>query len=233
MTASVILPTYNEHETIVLLINEILAAVPDVDVLVVDDDSPDLTWSLIEQAFTGDSRVRVLRRIGRRGLPSALAEGTNQAKGEAVVWLDADGSMPAADIPALLAGLADADVAVGSRYAPSGRDARTSSFRIVTSWLINGFAALVLGGGVRDFTSGFIAARRPVLDRVPIRTDYVYGEYCIDFLHRAARAGFRIREVAYSCGERRGGETKTAPDIARFMRLGLGYVISIVRLRLG
>src|SRR5262249_58229661 len=110
-----------------------------------------------------------VRRMGRRGVPSAVAEGTNQAKGEAVVWLDADGSMPAADIPALLAGLADADVAVGSRYAPGDRDARTSSFRIATSWLINGFAALVLGG-VRDFTSGFIAARRPVLDRVPIRT---------------------------------------------------------------
>ena len=233
MTASVILPTYNERETIVLLINEILAAVPDVDVLVVDDDSPDLTWSIIEQTFTGDSRVRVLRRIGRRGLPSALAEGTNQAKGEAVVWLDADGSMPAADIPALLAGLADADVTVGSRYAPGGRDARTSRFRIVTSWLINGFAALVLGGGVRDFTSGFIAARRSVLDRVPIRTDYVYGEYCIDFLHRATRGGLRVREVAYHCGERRGGETKTAPDVARFVRLGWGYVISIVRLRLG
>jgi len=233
MTASVILPTYNERETIVQLINEVLAAVHDVDVLVVDDDSPDLTWSIIEQTFNEDSRVRVLRRIGRRGLPSALAEGTNQAKGEAVVWLDADGSMPAADIPALLRCLTDADVAVGSRYAPGGCDARTSRFRVVTSWLINGFAMLVLGRGVRDFTSGFIAARRSVLDRVPIRTDYVYGEYCIDFLYRATRAGFRIHEVPYVCGERRGGETKTAPDIARFMRLGLGYVISIVRLRLG
>src|SRR5215467_14459676 len=166
MTASVILPTYNEGETIVRLVGEILSAVPDADVLVVDDDSPDRTWSIIERTFAGDTRVRVLRRIGRRGLPSALAEGTSQAKGDAVVWLDADGSMPAADIPALLAGLVDADIAVGSRYARGGRDARTSRFRIVTSWLINGFAALVLGGGVRDFTSGFIAARRSVLDRV-------------------------------------------------------------------
>jgi dolichol-phosphate mannosyltransferase len=106
MTASVILPTYNERETIVALINEVLAAVPDV--VVVDDDSPDMTWSIVEQTFAGDSRVRVVRRIGRRRLPSALAEGTNQAKGEAAVWLDADGSMPAAAIPALLAGLGEA-----------------------------------------------------------------------------------------------------------------------------
>src|SRR5262249_9383397 len=72
MTASVILPTYNERETIVTVIDEILAAVPDVDVLVVDDDSPDQTWAIVERTFTGDARVRVLRRIGRRGLPSAL-----------------------------------------------------------------------------------------------------------------------------------------------------------------
>jgi dolichol-phosphate mannosyltransferase len=232
MTASVILPTYNERETIVALVGEILSAVPDADVLVVDDDSPDLTWAIIEQTFAGDSRVRVLRRIGRRSLSSALAEGTNQAKGDAVVWLDADGSMPATAIPALLAGLTGADVVVGSRYATGGRDARTSRLRVGTSWLINAFAALLLSGGVRDYTSGFIAARRSVLERVPIRTDYVYGEYCIDFLYRAAQAGVRVREIPYRCGERRGGETKTAPDIARFVRLGLAYVIAIVKLRL-
>jgi dolichol-phosphate mannosyltransferase len=232
MTASVILPTYNERETIVRLVGEILAAVPDADVLVVDDDSPDLTWAIIEQTFAGDARVRVLRRIGRRGLPSALAEGTNQAKGDAVVWLDADGSMPATAIPGLLAALADADVAVGSRYVSGGRDARTSRVRIGASWLINAFAALLLSRGVRDYTSGFIAARRSVLERVPIRTDSVYGEYCIDFLYRAVRAGIPVREVPYRCDERRGGETKTAPDIARFARLGIAYVIAIVKLRL-
>ena len=70
-----------------------------------------------------------------------------------------------------------------------------------------------------------------MLDRVSIRTDYVYGEYRID--SSTAQAGLSVCEVPYCCGERRGDETKTAPDIARFVRLGLAYVIAIVRLRLG
>src|SRR5262249_35102043 len=72
---SVILPTYNEGLVIVDVVREILEAVGDVEVLVVDDDSPDRTWQVVENGFRGDGRVRVLRRIGRRGLPSALAEG--------------------------------------------------------------------------------------------------------------------------------------------------------------
>ncbi len=231
MAISVILPTYNERETIVPLIGEILSAVPEADVVVVDDDSPDQTWATIEQAFASDARVRVLRRIGRRGLPSALADGITQAKGETVVWLDADGSMPATAIPMLLAGLTEAEVAVGSRYAPGGHDARTSRLRVGTSWLINAFAASFLGREVRDYTSGFIAAQRVVLDRVPLRTHYAYGDYCIDFLYRAVQAGVRIREIPYRCGERQGGETKTAPDLRRFVTLGLAYLVSILKLR--
>ena len=231
MTVSVILPTYNEQETIVSLIGEILSVIPGAEVLVVDDDSPDRTWALVEQTFTGDPRVRVLRRIGRRGLPSALAEGIAHAKGEAVAWLDADGSMPAAVIPGLLAGLRDAELAVASRYVPGGEDARTSRLRVGTSWLVNRFAAALLGWGVRDYTSGFIAVRQAVLDRVPLRTDYAYGDYCIDFLYRAQKAGVRIEEIPYRCEERRGGETKTAPDLRQFIVLGLAYLASIVRLR--
>jgi len=231
MTVSIVLPTYNERETIVPLVGEILSQVPEAEVLVVDDDSPDQTWAVVEQAFAGDPRARVLRRLGRRGLPSALADGIAQAKGEAVVWLDADGSMPAAVIPLLLAGLRDAELAVASRYVPGGQDARTSRLRVGTSWLINVFAASLLGWGVRDYTSGFIAARRAVLDRVPLRTHYAYGDYCIDFLCRALKAGVRIDEIPYRCGERRGGDSKTAVDLWQFVGLGLTYVVSILRLR--
>src|SRR5262249_19556825 len=127
--------------------------------------------------------------------------------------------------------LTDADVVVGSRYAPGGEDARTSRLRVGSSRVINAFASSVLGRAVRDYTSGFVAARRTVLDHIPLRTDYVYGEYCIDFLYRAVGAGVRIREIPYRCGERWGGETKTAPDLGRFALLGLAYLVSIVKLR--
>ena len=231
MTPSVVLPTYNERAVISGLVREILDAVGDVEVLVVDDDSPDRTWEAVEADFAGDGRARALRRVGRRGLASAIADGIAVTRGDVVVWLDADGSMPADVIPRLIAATADADVAVASRYAPGGRDARDSAARILASRAINVFGTLWLGGPVRDWTSGFVAARRTALRRVPIRPDHVYGDYCIDFLHRACRAGCRVVEVPYACVERRAGVTKTSPSLRRFAALGLRYARTIVRLR--
>jgi len=231
MTASVVLPTYNEREVIVGMVAEILEAVGDVEVLVVDDDSPDRTWEIVDSAFADDGRAHALRRVGRRGLPSAIAEGIDATKGDVVVWMDADGSMPADVIPQLVAATANADVAVASRYATGGRDARDSSARILASRAINSFGTLSLGGPVRDWTSGFVAARRSALQRVPIRPDHAYGDYCIDFLHRACRQGLRVVEVPYTCVERRAGTTKTSPSLRRFTALGLRYVHTIRRLR--
>ncbi|MBI4010726.1 MAG: glycosyltransferase [Candidatus Rokubacteria bacterium] len=231
MKTAVVLPTYNEGLVIVGVVREILDAVPDPEVLVVDDDSPDRTWEAVEAAFRGDGRVGVLRRIGRRGLPSALAEGIGATRGDVVVWLDADGSMPAEVIPRLAAAAAAADVAVASRYAPGGEDARESRLRILASQAINLVGSVCLGGPVRDWTSGFVAARRAALERVPLRTHYVYGDYCIDFLYRACRAGLRVVEVPYRNVERRAGETKTSPDLGRFTALGLRYLGTILQLR--
>jgi dolichol-phosphate mannosyltransferase len=231
MSASVVLPTYNERDVIVPVVREILDAMEDVEVLVVDDDSPDRTWEVVETAFAGDGHARALRRVGRRGLPSAIADGIASTRGDVVVWLDADGSMPAEVIPRLIAATTEADVAVASRYAAGGRDARSSLARIVASRAINAFGTLWLGGPVRDWTSGFVAARRAALARVPIRADHVYGDYCIDFLHRACRHGLRVVEVPYACTERRAGTTKTSPSLRRFAALGLRYAQTIRRLR--
>jgi dolichol-phosphate mannosyltransferase len=231
VTASVVLPTYNERDVIVGVVAEILEAVGDVEVLVVDDDSPDRTWEIVDSAFADDGRARALRRIGRRGLPSAIADGIGATAGDVVVWLDADGSMPADVIPRLVAATVDADIAVASRYAAGGRDARDSTARILASRAINTFGTVWLGGPVRDWTSGFVAARRSALQRVPIRPDHAYGDYCIDFLHRACRRGLRVVEVPYACVERRAGTTKTSPSLRRFAALGLRYVHTIRRLR--
>src|SRR5262249_2581075 len=146
MTASVILPTYNERPVIVGVVRDIRDAVSDAEVLVVDDDSPDRTWELIGEAFAGDPRARTLRRVGRRGLPSALAEGVAGTKGDVVVWLDADGSMPADVIPRLVAATGSADVVVASRYAAGGADGRDSRARILASQAINLVATACLGG---------------------------------------------------------------------------------------
>jgi len=201
LSLTVILPTYNERENIPILIDGILRHVKTpVQVLVVDDDSPDGTWQVVQEIAAREPRVRLLHRTTERGLTSAIWAGIRAADTDAVSWMDCDLAMPPEVIPALLARLAEgADIALGSRYVPGGSDPGHSLMARVFSVTINLFASLLLGWRVRDYTSGFIATRRTVFDlptgqhgepvepaecgRITLRGDY--GEYCIDLLARA------------------------------------------------
>jgi cation transporter-like permease len=102
---------------------------------------------------------------------------------------------------------------------------------IGAAMVCNLLAAALLSGNVQDYTSGFVAVRRSALERVPLRADYTYGDYCIDFLYRACRAGLSVREIPFRNIERQAGETKTAPDFRRFAELGFAYVRTILKLR--
>ncbi len=97
------------------------------------------------------------------------------------------------------------------------------------SWIINHFASLLLGGPVTDWTSGFIAAKAPVLRAIRLRGDY--GEYCIDLLGRAVKAGFVVKEAPYQCVPRLAGESKTGINLWDYLVKGRKYVATIVRLR--
>jgi len=230
---TVVLPTFNERENIAPLIERGLAALAayDAEMLVVDDDSPDGTWQAVAALAERNPRVRLIRRIGERGLTSAIAAGIAAARGAWVGWMDCDLSMPPEDLPRLAAALADgADLAAGSRYLPGGRDAGHSWVGRAFSRTINLWAWLLLDRRITDYTSGFILARRPVFDQIDLRGDY--GEYCIDLLYRAVRAGLRVVEVPYVCMPRETGESKTATNPLGYVTRGWKYVVTIVRLRL-
>jgi len=231
---SVVLPTYNERDNIVPLIERIRASLANVshEVLVVDDASPDGTADAVEERFRDQPEVRVLRRrADERGLRTAIQEGLDQSMGEAVLWMDCDLSMPPEKIPELYAALAASDVAIGSRYVAGGRDAREDvPLHRACSRLLNVFAQAVLGSAVLDYTSGFVCARRRVVQEVRLAGDY--GEYCIDFLHRARKLGFRIVEVPYTNTARASGESKTATSAVGLVRRGVVYGAAIVRLAL-
>lgn len=230
LTLTVILPTYNERENVPVLISDILHHVhTPVEVLVVDDDSPDGTWQVVSEIAARDPRVRLLHRKTERGLTSAIRAGIQAVRTDAVSWMDVDLAMPAGVIPQLLARLnAGADIAVGSRYVPGGRDVGHSFMARAFSMTINLAATLLLGRGVRDYTSGFVMSRRAVFDRLTLRGDY--GEYCIDFLVRAQRLGYRVVEVPYTCGARMSGESKTGASFSDYIRRGRKYVTTILRL---
>jgi dolichol-phosphate mannosyltransferase len=234
-----VLPTYNERENIVPLTEGILAgAITPHLVLVVDDDSPDGTAEAVaEMAARSNGRdvvkVALIRRIGEKGLTSAIQRGIDEAIGtysaEIVTWMDCDLSMPPQDIPRLVAAILEqgADLAVGSRWIPGGADVAHGWMARTLSWLINRFAVQILGDQVHDYTSGFIAGRAEIFRQIRLRGDY--GEYCIDLLGRAARQGFRLVEVPYVCAPRTAGESKTGVNLWDYLVKGRKYVAAVWR----
>lgn len=237
-----VLPTYNERENIGPLITGILAnAITPHLVLVVDDHSPDGTSAVVEETAAQldpnpERQVVLIRRVGEKGLTSAIQRGIDEAihthKAAIVTWMDCDLSMPPADVPKLVQAVVEgADVAVGSRWIAGGADVAHGLMARTLSWIINHFAILLLGNRVHDYTSGFIAARAEVLQQLRLQGDY--GEYCIDLLGRAARAGYTIREVPYVCVPRTAGESKTGINLWDYLVKGRKYVATVWRVRFG
>lgn len=225
---SIILPTYNEKENIVELIEGLYRYIPPpLEVIVVDDDSPDGTWRIAGQIK--NPGIKVIRRTDTRGLATAIARGLKEAGGEIVGWMDADMSMPPPVLPEMLSSLEENDIAIGSRYVKGGRDAR-GFFRVTTSRIINIFAAVLLGGGVKDYDSGFIVMKKKIFEEVEFPSSG-YGDYFIELIYKCRKAGFSVREVPYTFREREKGESKTAPSISGFFSLGIGYLRRIICLR--
>lgn len=237
-----VLPTYNERDNIGPLIEGVLDhAITRHLVIVVDDNSPDGTGAVVDEMVRkrnnfGEVHVVHVCRTEVRGLTSAIQHGVDLAiytfGADIVTWMDCDLSMPPTDVPLLVRGILDgADVSVGSRWVRGGADVAHGAMARALSLVINGFAMVLLGLGVRDYTSGFIAARAEVLQRLRLRGDY--GEYCIDLLGRAQRYGYKVREVPYRCVPRTAGESKTGIDLWDYLDKGRNYVRAVLAVRMG
>mgnify|MGYP006276360061 CR=1 FL=1 len=239
-SVSVVMPTYNEAGHIVDLVNAVLDAitlsgVSDVEVVVVDDDSPDGTWRLVEDMSKLDSRIRLLRRMSDHGLTNSIRDGIACARFDVVVWMDCDFSHPPEKIPQLLYMLGEGyDIAVNSRYAVGGgeeREGKGGPLQKFLSWMLNWGTRFLLDAKFSDYTSGFIAVRKSVLADLPLRGDY--GEYFIDFIYRALKCGYRVCELPYCAPARRTGESKTGTNLADYSRRGIKYIATIARVRFG
>ena len=236
-----VLPTYNERANIGPLIDGLLAsAITPHLVLVVDDASPDGTADHVAEIaarVNSESRERVVlvSRKGEKGLTSAIQRGIDEAidiyGADIVTWMDCDLSMPPEDVPRLVRAIIErnADLAVGSRWVPGGADVAHGRMARTLSWLINRFAVLLLGDGVHDYTSGFIAGRAEVFRQLRLRGDY--GEYCIDLLGRAAQTRLRLVEVPYIWVPRTAGASKTGANLWDYLVKGRKYVAAIWQVR--
>ncbi len=225
---SVVLATYNERENILDTIGEIFKHVPDVEVIVVDDDSPDQTWQLV--ADLNDPRVKIIHRISTRGLASAFNRGIIESRGDVVCWMDADMCMPPVMLPEMIAKLSEYDIVIGSRYVEGAKDDRTP-LRVLSSRMINGLATLVLGYGIHDYDSGFVVLRRSVFNKVSI-IPTGYGAYFIEFIYTCRRKGLTVFEMPYIFRDRAKGISKSAPSLIKFFSTGMQYVQRIFAARL-
>jgi dolichol-phosphate mannosyltransferase len=213
----VIIPTYNEAENIPPLIDRLRSHIPDCDILVADDNSPDGTGKIAEEIASTDERVHVLHRAGKEGLGAAYLAGFRWGleRGYGVlVEMDGDGSHQPEELPRLLAALRGADVALGSRWVPGGRIVNWPKYRELLSRGGSAYARLLLGLSIRDVTGGFRAFRGHVLDSGLLR-DVASQGYCfqVDLALRAVQAGHRVVEVPITFVEREHGDSKMSRGI--------------------
>ena len=213
----VIIPTYNERENLEPIVGRVRAAVPAVDVLVVDDASPDGTGELADRLAAGDEQVKVLHRTGKEGLGRAYVAGFRWALEHGygvLVEMDADGSHQPEELPRLLDALCDADLVIGARWVPGGKVHNWPKRREALSRGANTYARLMLGVPMHDATAGFRAFRAATLEKIGL-DDVDSRGYCfqIDLALRALRQGLRVVEVPITFVERAHGVSKMSRDV--------------------
>ena len=218
--ALVIVPTYNERDNIERLTREVLAQDPRLDVLIIDDNSPDGTGQLADELVAANPRIRVHHRAGKLGLGTAYLEGFRIGirEGYGLLFeMDADFSHDPSHLPQFLKAAEEYDVVLGSRYL-HGRVTVINwpITRLVLSYGANVYARFVTGLPVADATGGYKCFRRKVLEAIAL--DRVESEgyaFQIEMSFRAWKRGFRIGEIPIVFVDRTAGESKMSKRIVR------------------
>ncbi|MFF3734463.1 polyprenol monophosphomannose synthase [Streptomyces sp. NPDC002476] len=213
----VIIPTYNEAGNIEPIVSRVRAAVPEADILVADDNSPDGTGKVADEIAAEDEQVRVLHREGKEGLGAAYLAGFRwgMERGYGVlVEMDADGSHQPEELPRLLTALKGADLVLGSRWVPGGRVVNWPKSREMISRGGSTYSRILLGLRTRDVTGGYRAFRAETLKGIGLDRVASQG-YCfqVDLARRAVEAGYHVVEVPITFVDREIGDSKMSRDI--------------------
>jgi dolichol-phosphate mannosyltransferase len=228
------LATYNERENLPILTQQIFDVLPEADILVIDDSSPDGTADWVEEQMQNDDRFKLIKRTGKLGLGTAVLaamEYAVQNNYEYLINMDADLSHPPRFLPAILAKAEEGyDVVIGSRYVPGGQIEGWTFTRRVMSRCINIYARCLLGLKTRDNSGSFRCYRRTLLNRLVPNSVLSKGySFFEEILYRLKRLGGTFAEVPITFEERRAGQSKlNIKEI--FIALGLLFCIGIFRI---
>lgn len=212
MPPAAIIPTYNERENIGLLISELHTFVPDLVVVIIDDNSPDGTGELLDNLAARDARVTPLHRPAKLGLGTAHIAGMKYAiahNHEPILTLDADFSHAPRFVPAMLRGVQKYDLVIGSRYVPGGGTLHCTASRKALSRGANLFARTLLGLDATDTTAGFRTYRRAVLQSIDLDGIKSNGySFLMEMLYQCQKEGWRVGEVPIIFENRQRGASK-------------------------
>lgn len=229
-TTIIVIPTYNEADNIAVVTSRLRDAAPLVDILIVDDNSPDGTGEIAEQLASVDSAISVMHRASKEGLGAAYIAGFREAlrrNYEFIGEMDADGSHQPEQLHRLLGAIGDADLVIGARYVPGGSVINWSRHRKWLSVGGNRYIRLLLGTSLTDATSGYRLFRSHALESIDLNTVHSRGYvFQADMAFRCLQLGLRVVEVPIDFVERERGVSKMTPDVAldslrRITRWGL------------
>jgi len=219
---SIILSTYNEASVIENTISEIFKYINNVEIILVDDNSPDGTFEKVKKI--DKPNLKIFSRKSR-GLASAFLLGLINSSGDIVGWMDSNMGILAKQLPKMMEKLSNHDIVLLSRYVEGGKDER-SRLRIISSQVINLICRIILSKDIKDYTSGVFVMRRSVLSTI-VPICYGHGEFFIEFLYHAHKKGLNIIELPYVHPPDIEGLSKTASNIFRFFCLGFFYITRI------
>ena len=212
MKAIVLMPTYNEAETLEKTVGDLFEINQNIDLLIIDDNSPDGTGAIADRLANANSRISVLHRHKKRGLGDAYIAGFHKCLEKPythLVEMDADGSHRAEDLPKLLQSAPESDLVIGSRWVSGGEVANWSKLRLAISRNGNRYASWTLRSKVRDMTSGFRIYSADLLRKLPLSRMQAHGyAFQVEMTVRSELVGAKIVEVPIKFVEREGGSSK-------------------------
>jgi len=217
--ALVIVPTYNEKENIERIVPEILDKDPSIDILIVDDNSPDGTGKIADKLSSENKRILVLHREKKSGLGTAYLAGFKYALENGydyIFEMDADFSHDPSHLPQFLEAIKESDLVLGSRYVSGVNVINWPMSRLLLSYYANVYSRWVTGLPIKDATGGFKCFRRKVLEEISL--DKVHSEgysFQIEMSFRAWEKGFKIKEIPIVFWDRRAGTSKMSKKIVR------------------
>ena len=219
---SILIPTYNERDNVVPLLQQILdtLAQEEIQVVIIDDNSPDGTGDIIQSNFGQDNRVQLIRRQEKMGLGSALIDGLRVSSGKYIVTMDADLSHRPDDLLKLLEASGDADVVIGSRYIQGSHIKGWPLVRKIASIVAVRLSHVLVNIPVKDTTSGFVLYHREVLEDIASQLDPKGFKFLLEVLAKSSNV--RVKEVPITFHNRSAGTSKfNVQEVIVFIRLCL------------